>query len=337
MGRIKETGEYRSFVDITMPRSIIEASQHLCNSGFLDQLVPDLSVITPPLASQLPIMVLTSSPTPLPAAEASEPRLSTMQKRLLCLQECLMQSAPVRAPSAVPSAAPSDAARSAEVDKLATAADDKDEIEVAVVVEPTKAKGKGKHQASPLPQTQPPERIKADTILLQFGVPCNWCHANRAECSSQLSGGTRCACCSAPSKHYCCFWTHVNLNGSIKHLDTTNYLCEGGSVGVYHNGVGISFIDLPSLAPLVCLILVSHVLSFVEANPPIAWLDKESLEQCSAQLAFPSGLTVFPDLDRSGEFLMPYTRKAMAAAQLLPVTPGSDKLRRCLHWMFAKA
>ncbi len=99
--------------------------------------------------------------------------------------------------------------------------------------------------------------------------------------------------------------------------------------------MGISFIDLPLLAPLVRLILVSHVLSFVEADLPIAWLDKESLEQRSAQLVFPSGLTVFLDLNESGKFLTPYMRKAMAAAQLLPATPGGDKLRRCLHRMFA--
>ncbi len=115
----------------------------------------------------------------------------------------------------------------------------------------------------------------------------------------------------------------------------TTYLREGGSIGAYHNGVGISFIDLPSLAPLVRLILVSRVLSFVEADPPIAWLDKESLEQCSAPLAFPSGLTVLPDLDELGKFLTPYTCKAMAAVQLLPVTPGGDKLCRRLHRIFA--
>ncbi len=77
------------------------------------------------------------------------------------------------------------------------------------------------------------------------------------------------------------------------------------------------------------------MLAFVEADPPIAWLDKDLLEQCTAQLTFPSGLTIFPDLDESGAFITPYTRKAMAAAQLLPATPGGDKLRRRLHWMFA--
>ncbi len=230
---------------------------------------------------------------------------------------------------------PSDAARSAEVDELATAADDEDEIEVAAVVEPVTTKGKGKRQASPLLQIQPAKRIKADTILLRFDVPCDRCHADRAECSSQSSGGTRCARCSAPSKHYRCFWTHVNLNGSVKHPGANNYLRKGGSIRVYHNGVAISFIDLPSLAPLVLLVLVSRVLAFVEADLPIAWLDKDLLEQRTAQLTFPSSLTVFLDLDESGDFITPYTRKAMAAAQLLPATPGGDKLCGHLHWMFA--
>ncbi len=166
-------------------------------------------------------------------------------------------------------------------------------------------------------------------------MPCNRCHADGAECSSQLSSGTRCARCSAPSKHYRCFWTHVNLNGSVKHPDAGNYLREGGSVGAYHNSVGISFIDVPSLAALVRLVLISHVLAFVEADLPITWLDKESLEQRTAQLMFPCGLTVFPDLDESGNFITPYTRKAMTTAQLLPATPGGDKLRRRLHRMFA--
>ncbi len=228
MGRAKETGDYCSFVDIALPQSIIEAGQRLCNSGFLDQLVPDLSVfnmpITPPPASQPPIMVLTSSPALLPAAEAVEPRLSAVQKRLLPSQERLAQSAPVHAPSPTPSPAPSDAVHSGEVDELTTAADDKDEIEVTAVVKPAKAKGKGKCQASPLPQTQPIKCIKADTILIRFDVPCNQCRADGAECSLQLSSGTHCARCSAPSKHYRCFWTHVNLNGSVKHPDTTNYL-----------------------------------------------------------------------------------------------------------------
>lgn len=98
---------------------------------------------------------------------------------------------------------------------------------------------------------------------------------------------------------------------------------------MFHNGVDISFIDLPSLGPLVCLVLVSCVLAFVDADPPIAW------EQCVAQLTFPSGLTIFPDLDELGEFLTPYTRKVMAATQLLPATLGGNKLRKHLHQMFA--
>ncbi len=84
-----------------------------------------------------------------------------MQKQLLHSQERLTQSAPVHTPSA----APSDTARSAEVDKLATAADDEDEVEVAAVIKPVKTKGKGKHKASPLPQPQPAKRGKANTIL----------------------------------------------------------------------------------------------------------------------------------------------------------------------------
>lgn len=43
----------------------------------------------------------------------------------------------------------------------------------------------------------------------------------------------------------------MNLNGSVKHPDVNNYLREGGSVGVFHNGMGILFTDLPSLSPLV--------------------------------------------------------------------------------------
>ncbi len=121
----------------------------------------------------------------------------------------------------------------------------------------------------------------------------------------------------------------------FKHPDATNYLHKGSSIGAYHNGVGILFIDLPSLVPLVRLILISRMLAFVEADPPIAWLNKDSLEQRTAQLTFPSSLTIFPDLDESGDFITPYTRKAMAAAQLLLATPGGDKLHRRLHWMFA--
>ncbi len=129
----------------------------------------------------------------------------------------------------------------------------------------------------------------------------------------------------------------MNLNGSVTHLDVNNNLRKGGSIRVFHNGVGISFIDLPSLGPLVCLVLVSCVLAFVDANLPIAWLDKDSLEQCVAQLTFPSGLTIFPEVDELGEFLTPYTRKAMAAAQLLPATPGGNKLHKHLHQMFANS
>ncbi len=130
-----------------MPRLTIEAGQRLHDSGFLEQLPPDPTIfnmpITPPLASQ-PITTLASSPATLPVAEAAKPRLSAAQKQLLCSQERLMQSALVHAPSA----APSDTARSAEVDKLATAADDEDKIEVAAVIKPVKTKGKGKHKAS---------------------------------------------------------------------------------------------------------------------------------------------------------------------------------------------
>lgn len=148
--------------------------------------------------------------------------MSALQKRLLRLREHLVQSTLVHTPSPAPSAAPSEAACSAKVDGLTTATDDEDEIKVAAVIKPAKTKGKGKHQASPLPQTQLVKCIKADTILLRFNVPCDQCHPDGAECSSQSSGGTRCTRCSAPSEHYCCFWTHVNLNGLVKHPDTTN-------------------------------------------------------------------------------------------------------------------
>ncbi len=77
------------------------------------------------------------------------------------------------------------------------------------------------------------------------------------------------------------------------------------------------------------------MLAFVDTNPPIAWLDKGSLEQGTAQLTFPSRLTVFLDHDKSGGFLTPYTCKAMAAAQLLSATLGGNKLRKCLRQIFA--
>ncbi len=111
-----------------MPRLTIEAGQRLHDSRFLEQLPPDLMIfnmpITPPLASQPPITMLASSPAALPVAEAAKPQLSAVQKQLLHSQERLTQSAPVH----MPSAAPSDTARSAEADKLATAADDEDEV-----------------------------------------------------------------------------------------------------------------------------------------------------------------------------------------------------------------
>lgn len=102
-----------------MPRSTIEAGQRLRDSGFLEQLAPDLMIfnmpITPPPASQPPIMTLASSPATLPVAEAVKPRLSATQKQILRLQERLAQSTLV----CVPSTAPSNAARSAEVNELA--------------------------------------------------------------------------------------------------------------------------------------------------------------------------------------------------------------------------